>query len=162
MTSKSSFKLSKSFLEGPPPNPKVTKIDFKNTGLPEYDGLYATVLDGILTPEECHTLVTAAENQAPKSWERALVNIGNGEQAFYEDVRKCGRIIWDSQDIVDRIWERAKGLVPELTTIANQPLVTGTGPSKRREVWKYTRCNERMRLLKYTAGEYFKRESSTI
>jgi hypothetical protein len=80
---------------------------------------------------------------------------------MYEDVRKCGRIIWDSQDIVTRIWERVKGLVPELTVIANQPLVTGTGPSKRREVWRYTRCNERMRLLKYTAGEYFKRESSS-
>jgi len=160
MASKIIFKLPKNFLTGAPPNPKITKIDFTKTEVPEYEGLYATVLDGILTPEECHTLVAAAESQAPNKWERAMINIGNGEQALYEDTRKCGRIIYDSQEMVDRIWERVKGLVPELTTLANQPLVTGTGPSKRHEVWKYTRLNERMRFLKYTAGEYFKRRSS--
>jgi hypothetical protein len=83
MASETSFKLPRSFLEGPPPNPKVTKIDFKETELPEYDGLYATVLDGILTPEECNTLVAAAEHQAPNSGERAMVNIGNGKQVCH-------------------------------------------------------------------------------
>jgi hypothetical protein len=158
MASETPFKLPKSFLSGPPPNPKVTTIDFAQTDIPEYKGLYATVLDGILTPEECRTLVAAAEDQTSGKWERAMVNIGNGEQALYEDTRKCGRIIYDSQDMVDRVWERIKGLVPDLMTVVNQPLVTGTGPSKRREIWKYTRLNERMRFLKYTAGEYFKRK----
>jgi hypothetical protein len=162
MATQSTFKLPKSFLSGAPPNPKVTKIDFKKTELPEYDGLYATILDGILTPEECGILVGAAEDQAQGKWERAMVNIGGGMQALYEDTRKCDRIIYDSQDIADRIWERVKGLVPELTFVANQPLVTGTGPSKRREVWRYTRLNERMRFLKYTAGEYFKRKAGTF
>lgn len=159
MASQNPFKLPKDFLSGPPPNPKITKIDFKNTDLPEYAGCYATVLDGILTPEECKTLVAAAEDQNKGIWERALVNIGGGMQAMYEDTRKCGRIIFDSQEIVDKVWDRIKFLVPELCRIEANPLVTGTGPSKRREILGYTRCNERMRFLKYTAGEYFKRES---
>jgi hypothetical protein len=154
----SPFRLPKSFLTGPPPNPSVNKIDFTKTELPEYDGLYATVLDGILSKEECRILISAAEAQAENGWERALVNIGNGQQAMYEDTRKCGRIIFDSQEIVDKIWERVKGFVPELYTIAAQPLITGVGPVKRRETWEMTRLNERMRFLKYTAGEYFKRE----
>jgi hypothetical protein len=158
MATQSAFKLPEGFLSGAPPNPKVTQIDFSNTEVPGYDGLYATVLDGILTPEECNILVAAAEDQARGKWERAMINIGNGKQALYEDTRKCGRIIYDSQDIVDRIWERIRDLVPELTIVANRPLITGTGPSKRREVWRFTRLNERMRFLKYTTGEYFKRK----
>jgi hypothetical protein len=45
-----------------------------------------------------------------------------------------------------------------LHEVVGQPEVTGSGPVKRREVWKMTRLNERMRFLKYTKGEYFKRE----
>ncbi|KAF2429432.1 hypothetical protein EJ08DRAFT_590757 [Tothia fuscella] len=151
-----SFKIPQDFLAGPPPNPKKTKIAFEDTGLPEYENKYATVLDGMLTADECRTLVFAAENQALKGWERAMVNIGNGQQAMYEDQRKCGRIIYDSQDVVDRIWERVKGFVPELQKLQAQPEVTGSGPSMRRETWELTRLNERMRFLKYEAGEYFK------
>jgi len=77
---------------------------------------------------------------------------------MYEDTRKCGRIIYDEQEVVSRIWNRVKNLVPELHEVKNLPKVTGSGPTRRREIWKYTRLNERMRFLKYTAGEYFKRE----
>lgn len=68
----SPFKLPKSFLSGPPPNPKVTRVDFENSEVEEYADLYATVLDGMLSPEECRILVSAAENQADKGWERAM------------------------------------------------------------------------------------------
>lgn len=85
-----------------------------------------------------------------------MVNVGNGMQVMNEDTRKYGRIIMDSQDIVDRIWDRIRSYVPELLELANAPDVTGEGPAKRRETWKMTRLNERMRFLKYTRGEYFK------
>lgn len=77
---------------------------------------------------------------------------------MYEDTRKCGRIIYDEPELVARLWERVKDLVPELHELVCKPEVTGSGPAKRREVWKMTRLNERMRFLKYTAGEYFKRK----
>ena len=35
------------------------------------------------------------------------------------------------------------------------------GPTKRKEVWKVTRLNERLRFLKYVGGEYFRRELSS-
>jgi len=146
----------KDFLKGPAPNPSITRIDFATTPLKEYDGLYATVLDGILTPEECHTFVTMAEATTNSVWERALINVGGGRQMMIEDTRKCGRIIWDDQEIVNRLWDRVKSMLPELQEIVNQPDVSGDGPARRREVWKMTRLNERMRFLKYTAGEYFK------
>jgi hypothetical protein len=150
--------IPKEFLNGPAPTPKVTKIDFSKTSLPEYSDMYATVIDNVLTPSECDELLRLAEAQTGGKWERALVNIGGGRQAMYEDTRKCGRIIYDEQEVVSRIWDRIKDLVPDLYEIKNLPEVTGSGPTWRREVWKYTRLNERMRFLKYTAGEYFKRE----
>jgi hypothetical protein len=152
------------FLKGTPPTPSKTIVDFKKAGLSEYDGLYAVVLDGILSPEECQKLVQLAEDSAMDGtdgnqvvWKRAMVNVGNGMQVMAEDTRKCGRIIFDSQDVVNALWGRIKDLVPELREIVNQPDVTGEGPVKRKEVWKMTRLNEKMRFLKYTAGEYFRR-----
>ena len=37
------------------------------------------------------------------------------------------------------------------------PHVTGFGPAKRNETLRMTRLNERMRFLKYTNGQYFRR-----
>lgn len=147
-------------MTGPAPNPTVTPIDFASTILNEYSGCYATVLDGILSADECRIFVSLAQATTNNVWERALVNIGSGRQAEMEDVRKCGRIIWDDQEVVDRLWNRIKAMLPELQQVVNQPDITGDGPTKRREIWKMTRLNERMRVLKYTSGEYFKRESS--
>jgi hypothetical protein len=152
--------IPKNFLTGPAPKPSLSRIDFAKTDLTEYEGLYAATIDGILTPEECRALVSLAEASVGDKWERALVNVGGGMQQMMEDTRKCDRIIFDNQEIVNRIWGRVKNLVPELHQLANMPEITGFGPAKRKEVWKMTRLNERMRFLKYTAGEYFKRTFS--
>jgi hypothetical protein len=153
------------FLLGPGPLVSKTPVDFNNAGLDEYDGLYAVVLDGVLSPQECQTLVRIAEestiansSDGTATWERAMVNVGGGMQVMAEETRKCGRIIMDSQEIVDRLWERVRGYIPELFELSNSPDVTGEGPAKRREIWRHTRLNERMRFLKYTSGEFFKRK----
>ena len=72
--------------------------------------------------------------------------------------RNCGRIIWDSQDVVDRVWKRIEHLpeVQEIVRLEDVPKVFGNGPQKRGEVWKFSRPNERMRFLKYVGGEYFR------
>lgn len=148
--------LPAGFLDGPAPNLSKTVVDFKKAGLPEYEKCWAVLLDGVLSEEECKMLLTAAEARTNGVWERAMVNIGGGFQALYEDTRKCGRIIWDDRELVGRLWARVEAAVPDIHRLENWPNVTGIGPMKRNEVWKMSRLNERMRFLKYVGGEYFK------
>ena len=155
----SPYALPAGFLSGPAPNLQKNDIDFKKTELPEYDGLYATVLDGVFTKEECQTLVKAAEARTNGEWEQALINVGNGEQMLITDARDCGRIIWDDREMVAKIWGRVKDHIPEITSLYDMPKVTGNGPARWKETWQISRLNERMRFLKYGKGQYFRRES---
>ena len=149
--------LPEGFLSGPAPNLTRTDVDLRKAGiLPAYDNLWAVVLDGVLSEEECDVFIAAAESTTDGMWERALVNVGGGMQALYEDTRKCGRIIWDDRDVMAKLWARIEGAVPEIHKLHNWAHVTGNGPVKRDEIWKLTRLNERMRFLKYVGGEYFK------
>ena len=151
--------LHKGFLDGPAPNLTQRRVNFAEHGLPEYDGLWAVVLDGVLTTEECDKIVAAAEETTNATWERAMVNIGGGHQALYEDTRKCGRIIWDNRELAEKLLKRIDStMLSEIHRLENWADVTGYGPAKRKEVWKMTRLNERLRFLKYTGGEYFKGE----
>ena len=139
---------------------EITKvvIDFKNTDLPEYKGLYAIVLDNVFTEQACQTLINMAESTAGGKWEEAMVNVGYGRQRSIKEIRDCGRIIWDDFDMVATIWARIKDQVPEILTLKDQSLITGYGPVRRNETWKMSRLNERMRFLKYQEGQYFKRK----
>ncbi|KAF2268267.1 hypothetical protein CC78DRAFT_530189 [Lojkania enalia] len=157
MTSLNAVGLDKGFLSGHAPNLTKEIVDWRAGGLPGYEGMWAVVLDGVMSEEECDLLVAAVESKADGKWERALVNTGGGRQALYEDIRSCGRIIWDNHDLVAKLWARIEAAVPEIHRLENQPHITGRGPAKRKEVWNVTRLNERMRFLKYTSGEYFKR-----
>jgi hypothetical protein len=152
----STYKLPDRFLEGPAPKLQRSNVNFTRGKLPEYEGLWAVVLDGVMTEEECEELVAAAEATTDGKWERALVNIGGGMQAMYEDTRKCGRIIWDNREIMAKLWARIERAVPEIHRLEKWAEVTGNGPARRNEVWKATRLNERARFLKYVGGEYFK------
>ena len=153
----SASSLPSNFLSNPSPNITIKKIDFTKTPIPQYDGLKAFIIDNALSKPECETLVQAAEATTNSIWEQAMVNVGMGKQKLMKDVRDCGRIIWDSQTVVDAIWSRVKALVlPEMEVLKNVPKITGPGPAKRRETWKLTRPNERMRFLRYGVGQYFK------
>ena len=69
------------------------------------------------------------------------------------------RIIWDDQEIVKRIWDRcllAEGLGKDLERIEKQPGIQGELAADRGVKWKMVRVNERMRFLKYGAGNYFR------
>lgn len=153
--------LPTDFLSGPGPQKVVHKVDFKQTALPEYDGLFAVVIDNCLSKEECNELVRAAEATTNgKLWEQAMVNVGNGNQRMIMDVRYCSRIIWDDRDLVAKIWSRVKDCVlPDIEYLKDKPKVTGFGPMKRGEVLQMTRLNERMRFLRYEPGQYFRRTS---
>lgn len=155
----SSYTLPKDFLSGPGPKQLVQKIDFPKINLPEYQGLYAVVIDNALTREECNGLVCAAEAHSGGTWEPAMVNIGGGHQALMPNTRDCGRIIWDDRDVVEKLWLRVKDSVPEVEYLVGRPEVTGLGPVRRKEMLRMTRLNERMRFLKYEKAQYFRRKS---
>ena len=148
---------SPDFLSNPNPQTTISKIDFARTPIPEYAGFNAFILDHVLSKPECDNLVRAAEATTAGVWEKAMVNIGMGKEKLLTDVRDCGRIIWDSQPVVDAIWSRVKALLlPEIEVLRNVPKITGPGPARRKETWKLSRPNERMRFLRYGAGQYFK------
>ncbi|KAI1339217.1 oxidoreductase domain-containing protein [Xylariaceae sp. FL0016] len=154
--------LPDDFLSEPAENLTASKVDFTQTQLPEHAMCYACVIDNALTPSECRILIDAAEARASASssgaWGRATVNVGQGHQALYEENRKCGRVIWPSQDLADRFWKRIEALpeVQEILRLEERPRVTGFGPYKRKEVWKLSRANDYLRFLKYEGGGYFR------
>ena len=152
------FTLPHDFLSGPGPKVQKADVDFRYTELPEYEGRYATVLENVLTKDECDTLVRAAEASNNGTWEPAMINMGGGRQGMRTDIRDCGRIIWDDTDVVERIWSRVKSSVPEIKYLKGMARVTGKMSVLLGETWKMTRLNERMRFLKYGQGQYFKRK----
>ncbi|KAL9121597.1 MAG: hypothetical protein Q9187_001849 [Circinaria calcarea] len=143
-------------LSRPGPPVTVQKVDFKNTDLPENANLYAVILDNVLTAKECQHLVAAAEASTNSVWEQAMVSMGNYQQELRTDVRDCGRIIWDNEEVAGMIWQRVESFVPEIKSLKDVPIITGKGPMKRKETWRLSRLNERLRLLKYGPGQYFR------
>lgn len=167
------------FLTTDPPDLKpitITTLDWPKTQIPEYEGYYAAVLDNVISPSECEALLKLAEASVPdshktpgpddklSSWGPALVNMGMGFEVLLPHYRNSDRIIWDQQEVVDRLWERclrAEGLRERLGgVIENQPMVTGTERNKSfgDARWVFKSVNKRMRFLKYGSGQFFKRK----
>jgi len=151
------------FLKATPPDATpitVEKIDFSTSPLPEYAPCYATVLDNVLSTSECTELLRLAVESSPQGkWEQAMVNVGIGREILAPEFRLCERIIWDNSELVERIWERcllAPGIREELRHIRGQPKVQGQRAVDKGVEWEFSRLNERMRFLKYGAGQYFK------
>lgn len=153
------------FLTTPPSKPiTATPIDFANSPLPEYTGSIALILTNVLSHAECAELLTLAEASVPRAegssaWRPALVNIGAGFEAPAPGYRESDRIIWNEQEIVDRLWERCK-MAEGVEEILMK--VPRCHPSYDRGRWEFRRWNERMRFLKYSPGQYFKRKLSIV
>ncbi|KAI0836700.1 hypothetical protein F5Y06DRAFT_288333 [Hypoxylon sp. FL0890] len=143
------------------------QIDFADTVLPEYKGLYAVVLDHVLSPSECTKLLELAEasvvdenkNKANgDAWAPALVNVGGGYEVAVPDYRNGDRIIWDQQDVVDRLWARLES-VPQvkdaLLSFAQSRERLGSTKADQ-TVWDFHALNKRMRFLRYAPGGFFR------
>ncbi|KAJ1556771.1 hypothetical protein HK405_001854 [Cladochytrium tenue] len=138
-------------------------IDWAATPLLANRGRFAAVLDGVLTPAECATLLQLAESSVPASmrspesaWRPALVNVGYGREAEATDYRNSDRIVWDSQEVVNRIWERCCAAAPglrERLAMVRDSVVLGT---TSKQTWEFKRLNERMRVLRYGPGQFFR------
>lgn len=147
------------------------RIDFTATDppLPGYKNLFAAVIDNLFSESECKELIRLAEATTTTlsgdssssatttpTWERAMINVGNGKQVLATDTRNCGRIIWDSPLLAQRLLDRLTPFLRDfgMETIENRPLVTGL--AGRRNVYHLSRLNERLRFLRYEGGEYFR------
>ena len=87
-----------------------------------------------------------------------MVNIGSNKQIMATDTRNCGRVVWDSPVIAERLLARLQPFLQRcgISTVREQPLVTGIRPVQRGEVFRVSGLNERLRFLKYEGGEYFR------
>lgn len=155
--------IPNTFLKTEPEAPVSFKhVSFADSPVPEYTGCFAIVIDNVLSPSECAQLLELAGQSVPKSseaespWRPALVNVGVGWEVPVTDYRNSDRIIWDSQIIADRVWERcllARGDGESVEELLSKPPDQGSVSGGE---WVFDRVNERMRFLKYTKGQYFK------
>ncbi|RAH43122.1 2OG-Fe(II) oxygenase family protein [Aspergillus brunneoviolaceus CBS 621.78] len=149
-----------------PPNATAHRIDFSQTTppLPSYRHLFAAIIDNILTEPECTELLRLAEAststltatpQTPQ-WERAMLNVGAGEQVLRPDTRNCGRIILDAPELAQKLGDR---ILPFLRDefgldVLEKDAWRVTLQTRRR--YRLTRLNERLRFLRYQRGEFFR------
>lgn len=107
---------------------------------------FAVIIDNVLSAEECERLIGMTENtKAGLGYDTALLNIGGGRQIEDTSVRKGDRCIVDSVELARVIFDRIK------------PHVPATWQHSRSDPeWKLSGLNERLRFLKYGAGDYFR------
>lgn len=151
------------FLSSPPRTPLISKpVPFAAAGLPEYERRLAFTIDNVLTPSECAQLQTLAESsvtnvpEGESPWKPATLRLTPGvEVASRPGYRQSDRIVWCSQAVTDRLWERlasAEGVRENLAVVKQQ-----YGKVREGE-WQFRRMNDRMSFLRYEKGQYFKRK----
>uniref|UniRef100_A0A8H7K5W4 Prolyl 4-hydroxylase alpha subunit domain-containing protein n=1 Tax=Bionectria ochroleuca TaxID=29856 RepID=A0A8H7K5W4_BIOOC len=154
------------FLQGPSALPvTLTHVPFTSSPVPEYDGCFALVLDNVISRDECQELIKLAEQSATPAnsdaegfcpWRSAMVSLGPGVEASAKGYRESDRIVWDEQEITDRIWARccqAEGLQDQLARVEEGGDSRVGRPSRK---WEFRRINARMRFLRYSVGNFFK------
>lgn len=159
--------------------PELPKLPTISAHIPEHDGRYAVIIDNVLNEEECKQLIHMAELSAGayqgeesadnNGWKPAMVNGGMNMEYLALDYRNSDRIIWDNQEVINRIWERVMQH-PHMKAQFSFKLGSELGLQVDRKtywreehwnenLWRLKGPNERMRFLKYGPGQYFKRES---
>ncbi|KAJ7740250.1 hypothetical protein DFH07DRAFT_892073 [Mycena maculata] len=134
--------------------PTIHPIDFASTGLTQYSGFYATVIDDFLTPAECESLEELASSSG--DWQPAGLS-ARGET--HSNFRNSDRILVVDADTANMIYDRLRPLVPELHVLSPDGewgSITGRPGKGRRPTWRMVRVNPRLSFLRYGPGHYFK------
>lgn len=108
--------------------------------VPNRGNALAFTLDNVLTQDECVRLIACAEGTG---FDVALVNVGMGRQEKMTDFRNNDRVIIDSPEIAEVVWQRIKHAVPATW-------------ESRGVQWFAVGLNERLRILRYDVGQMFK------
>lgn len=159
------IKVPDLFLTQPPEHkPTVHPVPFAAQNLPEYEPLVAFTIDNVLSKDECRQLIQLAEDSVPMEdgkpspWVEAKIGMGFGNlESYAPNYRKSDRIIWDQQVVADRILDRcmlAEG-VREKLAVVDGP---SPGLKKQEGMWELRRLNERLRFLRYSPDQFFKRK----
>ncbi|PYH83214.1 hypothetical protein BO82DRAFT_279912, partial [Aspergillus uvarum CBS 121591] len=148
-----------------PPNATAHRIDFTQTTppLPHYRHLFAATIDNILTEPECTELLRLAEastltrgTSPTPTWERAMLNVGAGEQILRPDTRNCGRIILDAPELAQKLCDRLLPFLRDEFAIDTLEKDAWRVTLQTRRRYRLTRLNERLRFLRYEGGEFFR------
>lgn len=137
---------------GPPVT--VTRIDFSQTPLAgHYNPYFAMVIDNLLTPAECATILASAGSD----WK----TLDKGDSW-----RECKRILSVSPEWAKVLSERLIPHLPEEVKALKKGDVLSehiAGPSNlkasqgaNKTVWRLTGANERLSFLRYQPGNHFK------
>ena len=118
-----------------------SSLKFEPLVIPNEPGVFAGVVRHVFSPEECQQIISHSETQG--TYEAALVNVGGGQQISALDYRNSSRAIIDDATASLEIWKRIKDVV-DLTAVGGS------------EDWRPVGLNERLRYLRYDAGQYFK------
>lgn len=150
--------LESKILTGPAPASASARIiDFDETDVDEYSGYFAMVIDDVLAREECAELIALVQPAEGAPWPAATVTTYNGDQIHSPETRHCGRIIYNSRTIGDRLLARIlPHLPPGVVMLDNVPDITGQMPIIRNETLGVSRFNEALKFLKYEAGDFFR------
>ena len=108
-------------------------------------GGFAMVVDNVFSVAECQSLIDRAEHNG---YEPALVNTGGGKQSYYPGLRKGDRCVLDDQTLANDLFQRIKPYLPTEKGYVS--------PRKNPLKFPLKGLNERLRFLKYHAGDYFK------
>lgn len=140
----------------------LRRIDFTTTALPEYKFRRAFILDNVLSTQECTQLLALAEAASTLGWQQAMVSATPELEVLHTSYRNSDRLIWDQQEVVDRIWARVEDsgvlLVKVQDDGANDDDDGGGLLGDRQKRWVFEKLNPRMRFLRYGAGQFFRRE----
>ena len=101
---------------------------------------FAVALHGVLSPAECAAVIAETERRGHGM---ALLNIGGGREVEAPGVRDSARVIIDSPEFADALFARVAAALPP-----EQRLGGGF-------TWRLVGLNERLRLLRYDAGQHF-------
>ena len=116
--------------------------------LPSRSGQFAVTLRGVLTPAECRAVVEATER---RGYGAALLNVGGGREVYSPDHRDSARVIVDSPEFADALFARVAHALPPTLESGTRGHGNGGGGA----VWRLVGLNERLRFLRYDAGQKF-------
>ncbi|APA11206.1 hypothetical protein SS1G_11417 [Sclerotinia sclerotiorum 1980 UF-70] len=133
-------------------------------------GAHGNVVEGIkvengvkdVDSEEADVGDEELQGPGNNGWTPALVNAGVGYEFLSTEYRNLDRIIWDQNDVVERIWRRVlqgKGIEEDIGVLEGkkwEKLASLGIRSGERWVGTNQGINERMRFLRYGRGQYFR------
>jgi len=97
---------------------------------------FRNIVEEFYSTEECIKLINDSE---AKGYSEALIRTRGQGEAMNKDIRDNDRVIWDSPELAEELYQRIKGYVPEFI-----------------DDWKVMGLNERFRFYRYKDGQRFK------